>query len=181
MTSAEGRLRRRSFAATCCNTLVLDLSSAQPDVLVLVGTQTGNSELVADAVAERLGDLGFAAHVLDMAEAVPEGLADYRQLVVVLCTWANGTYPDNAVEYVESMEAIQPDLAHVQFGIVGLGDRDYEPYYQTAAYHLDKLLTQCGATPALAMHEIDGVPTSEDIEEAMGWAEQCAAAFAEAA
>jgi len=159
---------------------VLDLSSAQPDVLVLVGTQTGNSELVADALAQTLGDLGFAAHVLDMAEAVPEGLADYRQLVVVLCTWANGTYPDNAVDYVESLEAVQPHLAHVQFGIVGLGDRDYDPYYQTAAYHLDALLTDCGATRALAMHEVDGVPTPEDIESAVAWAEQCASAFADA-
>ncbi|GAB5535699.1 MAG: hypothetical protein Rubg2KO_19480 [Rubricoccaceae bacterium] len=158
---------------------MLDLSSAQPDVLVLVGTQTGNSELVADAVAERLGDLGFAAHVLDMAEAVPEGLADYRQLVVVLCTWANGTYPDNAVDYVESLETVHPDLAHVQFGIVGLGDRDYDPYYQTAAYHLDGLLARCGANRAVAIHEIDGVPTPEDMDRAAEWAEQCAAAFAE--
>lgn len=160
---------------------MLDLSAASPDVLVLVGTQTGNSELVADALGERLGDLGFAAHVLDMAEAVPEELADHRQLVVVLCTWANGTYPDNAVEYVEALEALQPNLGHLQFGIVGLGDRDYEPDYQTAAIHLDALLTRCGGTRALAMHEIDGVPTPEDIAEAVNWGEHCAAAFAEAA
>ena len=159
---------------------MLDLSAAQPDVLVLVGTQTGNSELVADAVGERLGDLGFAAHVLDLAEAVPEGLADYRQLVVVLCTWANGTYPDNAVDYVESLEAVQPDLSHLRFGIIGLGDRDYDPYYQTAAYHLNDLLTGCGAQCAVPMHEIDGVPTPEIVDGAMAWSERCAAAFADA-
>ncbi|MEO0556993.1 MAG: flavodoxin family protein [Bacteroidota bacterium] len=159
---------------------MLDLSSAQPDVLVLVGTQTGNSELVAEAIAERLGNLGFAAHVLDMAEAVPESLADYRQLVVVLCTWANGTYPDNAVEYVESLEAVQPDLAHIQYGIVGLGDRDYDPYYQTAALHLDGLLRAYGATCAVPMHEIDGGPTPEDFDQSVAWAEGCATAFADA-
>jgi len=70
---------------------MLDLSAADPDVLVLVGTQTGNSELVADAVAERFGALGFAAHVLDLAEAVPDELADHRQLVVVLfAVWGFG-------------------------------------------------------------------------------------------
>ena len=89
---------------------VLDLTAAHPDVLVLVGTQTGNSEVVADAVAERLGDLGFAAHVLDMAEAVPEDLASYRQLVAVLCTWSDGTYPDNAVDFADALEAVRPDL-----------------------------------------------------------------------
>lgn len=158
---------------------MLDLSTAPPDILVLVGTQTGNSELVADAVAERLGALGFAAHVLDMAEAVPDELTEQRQLIVVLCTWANGTYPDNAVEYAESLEAVHPDLSDLRFGIVGLGDRDYEPYYQTAAIHLDALLRACGATQALAMHEIDGVPTQEDIAAAVAWGERCAAAFAE--
>ena len=72
---------------------MLDLHAADPDVLVLVGTQTGNSEIVADALAETLGDLGFAAHLLDMAEAYPEQLADYRQIVAVLCTWSEGTFP----------------------------------------------------------------------------------------
>ena len=158
---------------------MLDLSSADPDVLILVGTQTGNAELVADAVAERLGTLGFAAHVLDLAEAVPDELAGHRQLVVVLCTWADGTYPDNAVDYAESLDAIRPDLEGVRFGIVGLGDRDYDPYYQTAAHNLDALLRDCGAVRALEMHEIDGVPTASDVAKACGWAEACAAAFAQ--
>ena len=119
---------------------VLDLAAADPDVLVLVGTQTGNAEVVADAVAERLGTLGFAAHVLDMAEAVPEDLAAYRQIVAVLCTWSEGTYPDNAVDFAEALEAVRPALDGVAFGVVGLGDRDYDPYYQTAALRLRDLL-----------------------------------------
>ena len=160
---------------------MLDLSAADPDVLVLVGTQTGNAELVADAVADRFGALGFAAHVLDLAEAVPDELADHRQLVVVLCTWAEGTYPDNAVDYVEALDAVRPPLAGLRFGIVGLGDRDYDPYYQTAALNLDGLLRACGAHPALPMHEVDGVPTAADVEAACRWAEACAAAFARAA
>ena len=109
---------------------MLDLSAAHPDVLVLVGTQTGNSEIVAAALAETLGALGFAAHVLDMAEAVPEDLAGYRQLVAVTCTWSGGTFPDNAVEYVEALDALAPDLAGLAFGVVGLGDRDYDPFYR---------------------------------------------------
>ena len=158
---------------------MLDLSSAHPDVLVLVGTQTGNSEIVAAAVAETLGALGFAAHVLDMAEAVPEDLAAYRQLVAVTCTWSGGTFPDNAVEYVEALEALAPDLAGLAFGVVGLGDRDYDPFYQTAARRLDALLATLGAHRAAAPCEIDGGPTAAHIDGARAWATRLAAAFGE--
>ena len=157
---------------------MLDLHAADPDVLILVGTQTGNSEIVADALADALGELGFAAHVLDMAEAYPEQLADYRQLIAVLCTWSEGTFPDNAVDFAEALEAVRPDLAAVRFGVCGLGDRDYDPYYQTAAERLVDLLTSSGATEVRPLHEIDGGPTEADIAGAVAWATECAQAFA---
>ena len=159
---------------------MLDFSAAYPDVLVLVGTQTGNSERIADAVAERMGEVGFSCHVTDMAEAYPEMLADYRQLVVVLCTWSDGTFPDNTVEFYDALTDLAPDLGHLAFGLVGLGDRDYDPYYQTAAYRLDETLLGLGARRLLPIHEIDGTPKARDLEDAEGWALQMAEAFAAA-
>lgn len=156
---------------------MLDLSAAHPDVLVLVGTQTGNSEIVADAVAEALGGLGFAAHVLDMAEAVPDDLAGYRQLVAVTCTWSGGTFPDNAVDYVGTLESLAPDLSGLAFGVVGLGDRDYDPFYQTAARRLAALLEALGARPAAPTCEIDGGPTPAHVDGARAWATRLAVAF----
>lgn len=157
----------------------MDLTAAHPDVLVVVGTQTGNGEIVAEAVAERLGALGFAAHLLDAAEAVPEDLSAYTQLVVVTCTWSNGTFPDNAVAFTEALDAVAPDLSHLAFGVVGLGDRDYAPFYQTAAQRLDAHLEALGAHRAAGMHEIDGGPTPADVAGAGAWAERLAAAFAQ--
>ena len=156
----------------------MDLSGAYPDVLVLVGTQTGNSETVADAVAAQLGEVGFSCHVIDMAEAYPEMLADYRQLVVVLCTWAEGTFPDNTVAFYEALEALAPPLGHLAYGLVGLGDRDYDPYYEVAAYRLAETLDRLGARRVAAIHEIDGVPTPEDVAGATAWALRLAQAFA---
>jgi MioC protein len=156
----------------------LDLTAAHPDVLIVVGTQTGNGEIVADAIAERLGALGFAAHVLDAAEAVPEDLTAYTQLVAVTCTWSGGTYPDNAVAFAEALDAVAPDLSRLAFGVVGLGDRDYDPFYQTAARRLDARLAAFGARRALPPHEIDGGPSPADVAGACEWAERLAAVFA---
>ena len=158
----------------------MDLSAADPDVLVLVGTQTGNSERVADALADRLGDLGFAVHVLDMAEAYPELMEDHRQVVAVTSTWSDGTFPDNAVDFVDAFEAVAPDLRGVRFAVCGLGDRDYDPYYQTAARRLADLFRQRGADEAAPPHEIDGGPTAADVDGAVAWAERVATAFASA-
>lgn len=157
----------------------VDLHAAHPDVLILVGTQTGNSETVADAVADRLADLGFDAHLVDMAEAYPEMLADYRQLIVVMCTWSDGTFPDNGKDFEEALPGVAPDLARVSFGIIGLGDRDYHPYYQTAAIWLGERLQEYGATEARAMHEIDGTPTPDDVAAALTWTDAIAEAFAQ--
>ena len=156
----------------------MDLHAADPDVLVLVGTQTGNSEVVADAVADALGELGFAVHLLDMAEAYPELLQDYRQILAVLCTWSEGTFPDNAVDFAESLEAVRPELAGARFGVCGLGDRDYDPFYQTAAVKLVDLLTACGAAEVRPLHDIDGGPSADDVAGAVAWATACAQAFA---
>ena len=156
----------------------MDLSAADPDVLVLVGTQTGNSELVADAVAERLGELGFAVHVLDLAEAFPEQLADYRQALFVTCTWSDGTDPDNAVDFMAAFAELAPDLDHLTAGVVGLGDRDYEPVYQTAARRLEGRLADFGARLPLALHEIDGGPSPAQVDAAADWAERWAATLA---
>ena len=156
----------------------MDLSAADPDVLVLVGTQTGNSEIVADAVAERLGELGFAVHLLDMAEAFPEMLGDYRQALFVTCTWSDGTDPDNAVDFMTAFAELAPDLGHLTAGVIGLGDRDYEPVYQTAALRLAGRLDTFGARQPLPLYEIDGGPTAQHITDAVTWAERWAESLA---
>ena len=154
-----------------------DLSAAHRDVLVLVGTQTGNSERVAAAVAERLVELGFTCHVSDMADVPPEALAGYRQAVAVLCTWAEGAYPDNARDFAAALDAVAPDLGGLTFGIAGLGDRAYEPFYQVAAVRLAVAFAELGARPALEPLEVDGPVTPTILARAREWADELAAAW----
>jgi sulfite reductase alpha subunit-like flavoprotein len=156
----------------------MDLAAAHRDVLVLVGTQTGNTERVADAVADRLAELGFTCHVVDMSDAYPEQIADYRQLVVALCTWADGTYPDNALDFASALDAVTPALDGVAFGVVGLGDRAYEPFYQTAAERMRNSLGSLGARELVPILEVDGAPTPAHLSRARMWATGLAEAFA---
>ncbi|MEM1042046.1 MAG: flavodoxin family protein [Bacteroidota bacterium] len=146
-------------------------------ILILIGTQTGNSERVADDVAEALGEAGHTSLLVDMADAVPEMLAEHDRLIVVLCTWAEGTFPDNTVEFYDSLVALAPDLSHLAYGTIGLGDHLYDPYFLTASYRLEDRLDRLGATRAAPIFEINGGPSVEDLDGAQAWALRCAEAF----
>lgn len=156
----------------------MSLKPKHPDILLLIGTQTGNSESVADVVAETLGSNGFVVHIVDMAEAYPEMLTDYRQLVVVMCTWAEGTFPDNAVAFFEAYQSVEMDLSMLSYAMVGLGDHDYDPYFLTANIELAKALEGQGATRTLEMLEIDGTPQARHLEGVEEWAATLAGVFA---
>ena len=141
-------------------------------------------EVVAELIQEDAGGTLFhLAHFIGVGYGT---VADYkpvtieRQIVAVLCTWSEGTFPDNAVEFAEALEAVRPDLSGVRFGVCGLGDRDYDPYYQTAAHRLIDLLTASGAMEAVPLHDIDGGPSAADIAGAVDWVTRCATAFAAA-
>ncbi len=155
------------------------MSDPRP-ILVLVGTQTGSSERVADALADALAGAGHTSRIVDMADAVPEMLADYDRLIAVLCTWSEGTFPDNAVEFFDSLVALAPDLAHLAYGVVGLGDHLYDPFFLTAAYRLADALDALGAQRVAPTFEIDKGPSERDLAEAGAWALRCAEAFADA-
>ncbi len=156
----------------------MDLKIAHPDILILVGTQTGNSEAITEVAADTLGDLGFTCHIVDMAEAYPEMLVEYHQLIVVMCTWAEGTFPDNAVDFYDALTSVRPDLSGVSFAMIGLGDHDYDPFYLTANYKLAETLEDCGANLAVQILDIDGTPKPRHAIAARAWAASAGVSFA---
>lgn len=152
------------------------MSDSDP-ILILVGTQTGNSERVAEDIADALADAGHTSHLVDMADALPEMLEDSGRLIAVLCTWSDGTFPDNAVEFFDSLLTLAPDLGHLVYGIVGLGDHLYDPFFLTAAYRLADQLDAFGAHRVIDTFEIDKGPTAADLDAACAWALRCTERF----
>jgi len=146
-------------------------------ILILIGTQTGNSERVAEDVADALADEGYTSRLVDMADALPEMLEEVDRLIAVLCTWSDGTFPDNAVDFYESLVAIAPDLSGLSYGVIGLGDHLYDPYFLTAAYRLADTLDDLGAERAVPTFEIDKGPSPQDLDGAQAWALRCVEAF----
>lgn len=157
---------------------VFDFSNAYADILLLVGTQTGNAEIVAEAIQEMLERHGFAITILSLMDAEVDVLDMHSQLILCTSTFGEGELPDIAEDFYAALKRQQPDLSHLAFGIIALGDRHYA-YFAHAGDVFQEALEVCGAVPVIDIHRIDQGPRPAQIEAAQDWSLQCAAAFSE--
>jgi len=103
--------------------------AAAPELTVLYGTESGNSEELADRTARQAEEKGFKARVLNMADTSPAKLKETANLLVIVSTWGEGDPPENAVDFYEAfMGEAAPGLVGTRFSVLGLGDTSYEHF-----------------------------------------------------
>ncbi|MFD3838929.1 sulfite reductase flavoprotein subunit alpha [Streptomyces sp. NPDC058642] len=130
---------------------------------VLIGTQTGNAELVADDVVAGARARGLGGRATALDDVTPEALAAMSHVIVVTSTYGEGEMPDNAGLFWEALQSdTAPRLEGVRYSVLGLGDRGYDDFCQ-AAKLIDTRLEQLGAT---RLHE--RVDCDVDFEEPAG-------------
>jgi sulfite reductase alpha subunit-like flavoprotein len=145
-------------------------------VVILVGTETGTAEDVADALATALEDAGVEAEVVDMEDADPGLLKSGRAVVVCTATHGDGELPYNSWDFFEALEEEKPNLRGVAFCVCGLGDRAYADFCQ-AGKTWSRFLAGLGAREVVERHEIDGLVDDEDVEGACEWVVRAARTF----
>ncbi len=156
---------------------VLDLSAADPDVLILVATETGTAREAADHIAEALIDIGFRAPVRDVSEVDPSALAFETQLICVAATHGEGDPCVGAVGFYDALRTSPPDLSGIAFGVVALGDTTYE-HFARAGFTLRDLLLGAGGRQSTEIHTVDRGLRLSQIDDVVDWAYNCAAGFA---
>lgn len=165
--SAAGRLREEA----------VDIN-----LTILVGTQTGIAQLVAQEIELRLDGEGFRIRTLLMDDiAVEHGAADVfgggGLFLVCSSTYGQGDVPDGAKPFYEALQQQRPDLSQVHYGIIALGDRTYAETFCFGGKKFDRLLGELGALrigePML--HDASGgtLPEEDAAEWIEGWIALC--------
>jgi sulfite reductase alpha subunit-like flavoprotein len=116
-------------------------------LVILFGSETGNSESLANRLAGEAKRRGINATVSAMDDFDFDSLATVKSPVTfILSTCGQGKFPANAEEMNKFLNAQQPGaLANLKYSVFGLGDSNYV-YFCRSAIDLDKKLEELGAT-----------------------------------
>lgn len=139
-------------------------------ILILVGTESGNAQMVADALKPVLEAAGHAVDVSDRA-ATAADLAAHEVLLVVCATHGSGDIPTNILPLAETLESERPDLSGHRYGVIALGDMTYQDTFCGGGKKLDRALETCGARRIGDRLEVDASCQPLPDEEALGWIE----------
>ena len=140
------------------------------NILILVGTESGNAQMVADALKPVLEGAGHAVDVSDKAAGKAD-LEAHDVLLVICATHGSGDIPTNILPLAETLERDHPDLSGHRYGIIALGDMTYQDTFCGAGKKLDDIFASCGAKRIGERLEVDASEQPLPDEEALTWIE----------
>ncbi len=142
-------------------------------IKILFGTMTGNSEELANDLAEKIGGIGYEPVVEDAAEYDVTNLPKEKKLIIVISTWGEGDPPDDAEEFcLDLYDGKAGDLTGNQFAVCSLGDSSYDDFCGCGR-RVEESLLKGGATKIVDRVDLD-VDFEDGYEE---WAEKLLAAL----
>lgn len=113
-------------------------------ITVLYGTESGNSELIAEDLGKELSKSHDNVEVFDLQNYDPADLNPETFYLVICSTHGEGDLPNTAIDFVDKFDALKPDLSGVRYAMFGLGDSFYDTYSQ-GSEHIDRRFTEQGA------------------------------------
>jgi Sulfite reductase, alpha subunit (flavoprotein) len=139
------------------------------EILIVVGSESGNARLVAEGVRDELQRLGHAVTLAAGRDCADLRLEERRLLLVCTSTYGYGDWPDNIAAFAHSLDTIRPDLSRLRYGVIALGDRTYADTFCLAGRRLDDALCRLGATRLGERLEIDACAQPFPDEDALAW------------
>ncbi len=115
-------------------------------MLVLVATMGGTAEMVAEEVSERIEDAGLSVKLIRMEKTNVASVAASARALICSSTYGTGDVPDNGRALYDALSADRPDLSGLRYGVIALGDSEYEQTFCFGGKKFDDLLTSLGAT-----------------------------------
>lgn len=103
-------------------------SAAGPKLTVLYGTESGNSEKLADFTSKEAKKRGYQASVKNMADISAADLAKIENLLVIVSTWGDGDPPETAASFYKDFMSSALELPKMRYSVCAMGDTSYERF-----------------------------------------------------
>lgn len=115
------------------------------ELTILYGSQTGNSQGLAEEFSEKLARDGLKINLFSMSNFKLNTLKKIENLLIIVSTHGEGEPPDNAIPFYEFLLSHRaPKLEKLNFSVLSLGDSSYEFFCQTGK-EIDQRLLELGA------------------------------------
>jgi len=135
------------------------------NVILVFGSTTGNTEMLAEHVAAGLEQGMASVTVKNVTEASGDELAENDAIVFGCSTWGEGDLQDDFVDFHEAMDGVS--LEGKKAAVFGPGDsEEYADSFCVAVDMLEETLKKCGAKIVVKGFKVDGEvePTFADAE-----------------
>lgn len=136
---------------------------------ILVGTTAGNTEYLAAEIEQKLQALSLETQFHDFPKLDEINLN--ATFLLCIATHGAGEYAESIAEFMEQLEQLQPDLTHLNYALIAIGDSSYDTYC-SAGIHANKLLQSLGAREIAPMLTIDMMIATEPEKIALEWIDQ---------
>lgn len=124
-------------------------------LLILFGSQTGAAEGLAKKFAKEAEGRGFIPSVFALNDFEKANFANAKRVIIISSTWGEGEPPDNAANFWAWLSADSaPRLEHLNFAVLGLGDKNYSDFCG-ASKKFDARLEALGARRIVSRGECD--------------------------
>ncbi|WP_213611879.1 FMN-binding protein MioC [Pseudoalteromonas sp.] len=135
-------------------------------VNLIVGSQMGSAEYVAEQLSDALNDQGINTQLHDQPEF---NEIDQQNTIWLICTstYGAGDYPENILSFVDDLSQVD-DLSHLKYSVIALGDTSYDTY-NLAGRNIDTLLSQKGAIQLAPRLELNILDEALPEDTALAW------------
>ncbi|MBZ0115624.1 MAG: flavodoxin domain-containing protein [Sandaracinaceae bacterium] len=138
-------------------------------ILMIVGSESGNAQMVGDCVREELEKQGHEVEVFAEGGLEDARLGEREVVLAITSTTGLGDLPQNVTRLYEELVAQRPDLSRVRYGLIGMGDRNYKDTFWGGPKKLDAILGELGAKRVGEPLVLDATDNPMPDEDAVAW------------
>ena len=141
---------------------------------IVYASMTGNTEEIADIVAEALENLAIEVDINECTQVDADEFEEADICIVATYTYGDGELPDEIVDFYEDLQEL--DLSGKTLGVCGSGDTFYDDFCKSVD-DFEAAFAKTGAIKGAESVKVDLAAEEEDIQNLEDFAKKIVASL----